>query len=108
MCKHDGGFDIVKSKAGEITDAICSDCGYPLLMIIGEKNDQIEDMYLSLHDKDIYSELGRIATQCIGNDMWYCGGIYGSSKCLKIRDERQCKYIEFCCKRKLLKGKSNA
>lgn len=44
MCKHDGGFDIVKTKTGEIRDAICSDCGTPLLMIISDQQDRIEEL----------------------------------------------------------------
>ncbi|MCM0759585.1 hypothetical protein M7775_13585 [Sporomusa sphaeroides DSM 2875] len=44
MCKHDGGFDIVKTKDGQITDAICSDCGYPLLMAISELQDEKEQV----------------------------------------------------------------
>lgn len=44
MCKHDGGFDIVKTKNGEITDVICTDCGEPLMMIISEQQQQIEAM----------------------------------------------------------------
>ena len=43
-CKHDGGFDIVKTKTGEIRDAICSDCGTPLMMIISDQQDRIEQL----------------------------------------------------------------
>lgn len=43
MCKHDGGFDIVKTKNGVIKDVVCSDCGNPLMMIIAEQQDRIDN-----------------------------------------------------------------
>ncbi|MCM0759584.1 hypothetical protein M7775_13580 [Sporomusa sphaeroides DSM 2875] len=66
-----------------------------------------DDMYLAFNDKDVYSELGRIARKCIATDMWYCKGVFNSPECLKIKNERSCQYTEFCEYAKKLKGGSS-